>query len=163
MFVRGLPADATAADLVATLHPADSPDPAPTVRLPVRPDGTLRGIAYVEFATPAGAVAAVARDGVALRGAALAVALSQPPAPRPAGGRGGFAGGRGRGRDRVLGGGFGRGGGGRGAPAPAPRVGSAPLLPRALAGRGAGGSAAAPKSNADFRAMLLGGRGGGGA
>jgi len=163
VFVRGLPADATAADLVATLHPADSPDPAPTVRLPVRPDGTLRGIAYVEFATPAGAVAAVARDGVALRGAALAVALSQPPAPRPAGGRGGFAGGRGRGRDRVLGGGFGRGGGGRGAPAPAPRVGSAPLLPRALAGRGAGGSAAAPKSNADFRAMLLGGRGGGGA
>ncbi len=75
-----------------------------------------QGFAYVEFVTSDGLAAAVAKDGVEVKGRQLLIAKSAPPGP--AGGRGGGRDGRGRGGrfDGGRGGRFGGrfDGGGRG-------------------------------------------------
>jgi len=122
-------------------------------------------------------------EGEGNDGAVLSVAVSRPPAAG-GGGRGGGRdsfGGRGRGRGRgglgfggFGGGGGGRGGGGRGmhldlggggpssssaqAAAPAAAAGAAAPPSSSFVPRVVASSAQPPKSNADFRAMLLGGK-----
>ena len=162
-FVRGVPPSASDADIVALFTTGSAPPP--TVRRPRGPDGTPRGFAYVEFESPAALTAALALDGAPLGQCHVSVAVSNPPAPRAPGGevRGGggdrFGGGRGggdRGRGRGGGGGRRRGRGGRGDAGRGER----PHGVLDVGGGGGGGAPsaapAAPKSNADFRAMLLG-------
>jgi len=135
--------------------------------------GRNRGFGYVEFEAEEGLRNALAKDGMALHGKTVFVARSNPP-PKPAdgprglgGGLGGGFGGRGRGRGRGGGRGRGRAGlgfqpGGEAAPPAAANAGAegargaapAGFVPRTV--RQKPPEAAAPKSNADFRAMLLG-------
>ena len=60
-----------------------------------RHTGRSKGIAYVEFESEHNLLAAIMRDGEALKGRALSIAKSRPPPSFP--GSGGRGGGRGRG------------------------------------------------------------------
>eukprot|EP00798_Chlamydomonas_sp_ICE-L_P021551 gene21551-28544_t len=113
--------------------------------------GKLKGLAYIEFGDEAGLNAGIALNGQEFQGRQLSVEKSQPRAwlaANAAGGEGGGAGGSGRG---------GRGAGGRGTPA---LLVPAAFIPRSVAkaGHESGGDGEAPKSNDEFRKMLLGGK-----
>ena len=145
-FVRNVPVDATPEQVRALF--ADAGLPPTAVRVPRDHDsGQARGFAYVEFGTEAHIAAALALEQLELGGSALQLARSKPSA---GGSRGGPRGG-GRGGPR------GGGRGGRGA--------LEPHQHRRLAADGdrPDSAAAAPppqqRSNADFRALLIG-RGG---
>ncbi len=159
-FVKGLPASADEAALREFFAAGGAPPAA--VRLATdAATGHSRGFAYVEFTTPEALAAAVALDGAELRGKAVAVARSAPRGAR-GGGRAGGAGGReggrggrsgGRGREGGRGGGL---AGGLGHQRAAVDVSAAAaFVPRAAALRK---PAEAPKSNEEFRRLLLEGK-----
>ncbi|BDA49158.1 Nucleolin 2 [Coccomyxa sp. Obi] len=84
-----------------------------SVRLPTdRETGALKGIAFIEFASPDGKKASAKLDGSEAAGGWLKIDLNTQPRT-PGGGGGGFGGGRGGGRGGFGGRGGGRGGGGR--------------------------------------------------
>ena len=127
--------------------------------------GRSRGFAYVEFDEEGALQLAIMRDGATFQDRPLSIARSMPPGGG-GGGRGRGGGGRGGGGG---GGGGGRGGGGRGG-GRAPRgLGFVPRAARPAAAAaatkeepakkdataGGGGGDGAPKSNADFRAMMF--------
>jgi len=130
-----------------------------------RTTGKSRGFAYVDFDAEAALRAAIMRDGAEFQGRRLTVSRSAPPdeagARSRGGGRGGGSGpGGGAGpaaAPRRPGGrgGFGLGFRGAGMTPRAARAGAAGAA-EANGGPGeSGGGDSAPKSNADFRAMLL--------
>ena len=130
-----------------------------------RTTGKSRGFAYVDFDAEAALRAAIMRDGAEFQGRRLTVSRSAPPdeagARSRGGGRGGGSGpGPGAGpaaAPRRPGGrgGFGLGFRGAGMTPRAARAGAAGAA-EANGGPGeSGGGDSAPKSNADFRAMLL--------
>ena len=75
LFVSGLPRGATAEELRALF---EAHAPVRDVRMPQRPDGKSRGIAFLDFATPLDARRAMhATNGAAFHGRTLAVVLAQ--------------------------------------------------------------------------------------
>lgn len=121
------------------------------VRIVTYRNGRAKGIAFVEFLNENEASKAVLKaDGMTLEGKEISVALSNPPErkdakssgppPKSLGG-GSSAGSRGKGRSQV---------------AFIPRSLAVAAAPKTNDGEEKNGSGEKPKSNADFRSMLLG-------
>ena len=141
LFVRNIGFETTQDEVEALFRPHPS---LREVRLVTFRNGHSKGCAYVEFETEeAASKALLATDGKEFKGKPLSVEISRPPPrkgaqPGPSLGAGVALGSRGKGRSQLS------------------------FVPRAVAattsGNGANGSsagAAVPKSNADFRSMLL--------
>ena len=144
-FVRNLPFKCTEDELAAFFDARGGTATARIVK--DKSTGKSRGFAYVDFSEEGALQMAIMRDGATFQGRTLSIARSMPP------GGGGSKGGEGK-AGKPPGGPARRGGLGFG-------VGMMPRAARAAATAAAAGggseAAAAPKSNADFRAMMLAG------
>ena len=144
-FVRNLPFKCTEDELAAFFDARGGTATARIVK--DKSTGKSRGFAYVDFSEEGALQLAIMRDGATFQGRTLSIARSMPP------GGGGSKGGEGK-AGKPPGGPARRGGLGLG-------VGMMPRAARAAATAAAAGggseAAAAPKSNADFRAMMLAG------
>ena len=107
LFVRNISFNATKEDLEQMFSECGAIE---DIRMPVKPDGRPKGIAYVEFKEAAAAKKAIlVKNEQMLKGRNIVVALSNPPRRGDGGGGGG-----GGGPPDRNGGGFGGGRGGRG-------------------------------------------------
>ena len=149
-FVRNLPFKCTEDALAAFFDGRGGTVSARIVK--DKSTGKSRGFAYVDFSEEGALQLAIMRDGATFQGRTISIARSMPP------GGGGSKGGEGKagkppaGAARRPGG---RGGLGFGV-GMMPRAARAAATAAAAAGGGSE-AAGAPKSNADFRAMMLSG------